>query len=492
MTQRYRTVGLRASVDESLFGELSSGVGKTKSPTKTMSAPSLSQSVIITSSELSRIRNDSVFKSEAELAAEKERAMQVKEQKERQARERKERMKHLEQQAILKAKLSDEEVAQQARDQAIREAATAKIDQRSDVVKVLTSMSARAAAFTLREKQLEEKKHREEVEREYDRSMDMIMELDRIKDIQRREEEETAKRLKRYEDRKVITDQMQARQKIKYLAAEQREQENQLMRMTMKKYQDEDADAAARRKIEIEKSRLEVLKANEIAIERKKELKRLEKKEMEDILVYQAEKDAELRRREEEEKALEKTKKERQALLLAQQERAQNNADKLDEIRARRAAEERERRARQKDKEVQAKKKADMDELHISRAAQAADKRQREEVFKQRQAEEFENALAHMAAMAAREAEEQKRKKELANQHRTNLATQIDEAQRLRSTEFQSKMNEGTALRQDTIKEVAKYCVIRDQMVSDLEAKGINPRFLSEMKSVDVERILKR
>jgi hypothetical protein len=53
-------------------------------------------------------------------------------------------------------------------------------------------------------------------------------------------------------------------------------------------------------------------------------------------------------------------------------------------------------------------------------------------------------------------------------------------------------MNEGTILRQETVKEVAKYSVIRDQMVNELEAKGINPRFLSEMKSVDVGKILKR
>ena len=59
--------------------------------------------------------------------------------------------------------------------------------------------------------------------------------------------------------------------------------------------------------------------ANEESIRRKKEARDAERKEMEDILIYQAMKDAELAKREEEEAALEHAKKERQAKLLAQQ-----------------------------------------------------------------------------------------------------------------------------------------------------------------------------
>lgn len=492
MTHRYRTVGYRESIDESLFGERSAEIVKMKGSRKVVTAPLLSQSTVITSQELERIKHESVYKSERELAEDRERAFELKQEKERLARERKERMKHLEQQATLKAKLSDEEVALIAKEQAIRAAAVSQIDDRSEVVKVLLSMSARAAAFTLREKQLEEKHHREEIEKEFDRSMDMIMEIDRIKDITRREEEEMRKRSKRIEDRKVITDQMQQRQKVKYLAAEFREQENIAMRNLMKKYEEEGAATAAKRKIEIEKSRNEVLRANQAAIDRRKEGKLMEKREMEDILIYQAMKDAELLKREEEEKVLEKAKKERQALLLAQQERAQNNADKIDEIRARRAAEERERRARMKDKEERIKKKADMDELLESRAVQAADKRQREELSKMKQVEEFQNTLMHMQSMAARESEEQRRKKDMSNQHRINLASQIVEAQKKRVNERSLKMNEGTHLRQENLKEEAKFMVIRDQMVADLETKGVNPRFLTEMRNVDVGKILRK
>ena len=85
----------------------------------------------------------------------------------------------------------------------------------------------------MREKQLQEKHAREAAEQEYDRRMDIIMEIDRLKDLNRREDEEAMKRAKRIAD---ITEQMEQRQKIKVLSVEARDQENQAMRDLMKKY----------------------------------------------------------------------------------------------------------------------------------------------------------------------------------------------------------------------------------------------------------------
>lgn len=437
-------------------------------------------------------QNESVLKTDMEIMAEREMAEKHKEEREREAKARKERMKKLEQIAIQKAKKSDEEVARMTREQAIRDAAAIKIDGYSDVVKTLTSMSCRAAAFTLREKQLEEKHQREAAEAEYDRRMDMVMEIDRLKDLTRREEEEKMKRTKRIADRQIITEQMEQRQRQKVLAIEARDQENQSMRDLMKKYEQDDLAAAGRRQVEIERSRAEVIRTNEECIRRKEASKELAKKEIEDILVYQALKDAELQKREEEELALEKAKKERQALLLAQQEKARDNAGRLDEIRARRAAEERERRARTKEKEDAARKKAEMDELLESRARQASAKKQLLVKIKQTEEEEHLATLKHMEALSRREEEEARRKHENAMHHRTQILQQIDESDVKRINDRTSKFAEGTKLRQQSIAEESKYSVIRDQMVKDLAHKGVNERYLSEMMQVNVGKILNR
>jgi len=65
-----------------------------------------------------------------------------------------------------------------------------QISSNSDAVKLLNSMGQRAIAFTIRDQQLKEKRRLEELERQLERRTDMMMEVDRLKDIHRRETEE--------------------------------------------------------------------------------------------------------------------------------------------------------------------------------------------------------------------------------------------------------------------------------------------------------------
>lgn len=279
------------------------------------------------------------------MQADREYALKLKEERDKLSKERKDRMKELEKKAVLMAKKSDWEVQEIAKKDALRAYAEKQLDENNDVVKLLNSMAQRAVAYSIRDQQLEEKERLAHLEREADKRTDMLIEIDRycgppsknlitlsnilihrLKELQRREQEEKEKKAKRLTDRLVINEQIAQRERARMLQMEAREQENQNMRTLMKKYEEEDAVAAAKRAVQIEKSREEVMIANADAIRRKKEAREKEKQEMEDILMYQALKDAELQKREEEEAALEAAKKERQAKLLAQQEKAQNNA----------------------------------------------------------------------------------------------------------------------------------------------------------------------
>lgn len=341
-------------------------------------------------------------------------------------------MKELEKRSVLLAKKSDVEIAEIAKKQALRALAEKKLIMNSDVVKLLNSMAQRATAFTIRDQQLEEKERLARVEKEFDERMDVMIEIDRVQDIMRREEEERYKKTKRVEDRKVINEQIAARERQRMLSLEAREQENQAMRNTMKKYEEEDRIRAAQRAIEMEKSRKAVLLANADAIERKKMAREMEKKEMEDILIYQALKDAELAKREEEEEAIARSKKERQAKLLAQQEKAQNNAGKMDELRARRAAEEKERNERKKEKAEAQKRKEEMKMLLEARAKQAADKLERQNSAKKAAEEMILMDLEYTKKMDERETREREMKAAKAEEHRLKLQQQIDDRERQR------------------------------------------------------------
>lgn len=490
---RYRAIGYGSTVDESLFGSSSDSATFGKGTRKTTTGPIAPSAAVISVRDLIRIKNEAVIKTEAEIRAEKERAEQLKEEKDKLSKERKLKMKELEKRAVLLAKKSDIEIAEESKKNTLKAMAQEQLDNNSDVVKLLNSMAQRATAFTLREKQLEEKHRLEQMEREFDKRMDILIEIDRIKDIQRREEDEREKRTKRVEDRKVINVQIAEREKKRQMEMEARELENLAMKDLMKRYQDEDAANAAKRAVMIEKSKKDVLIANEAAIRRKQENKAMERKEVEDILIYQAQRDAELAKREEDEAALERAKKERQLKLLAQQEKAQNNAGKLDELRARRAIEEKERQLRTKEKAEAMKRKADMKELLESRAQQAADKLERQKAVKAQEEEEIMNQLMFTKKMDDRENYELRVKEEKKTDFRIKLQKQIEDIERLRKLNASSGgTKDGPNIREELIREEAKLTVIRDKMVEDLIQQGVNPKYLSEMVSVDIGKILKR
>ncbi|CAM9494979.1 unnamed protein product, partial [Phaeothamnion confervicola] len=192
-TCRYRAVAKSSEVDESLFKAPKpdrSGAMGTGKPVR--ASEILPGSTVVTVHELEEIRRRAVVRAAADEAAERARVEhqhEVSRENEKQlaARERKERMLKMEEDARLKAKRSDIEIEHMAREQLIKKLAGEKLDQNNDIIKTLQSLGARAAAFTIRDAQLAEKASREESERAYESRMDMVMELDRLRDLRRRE-----------------------------------------------------------------------------------------------------------------------------------------------------------------------------------------------------------------------------------------------------------------------------------------------------------------
>lgn len=289
----------------------------------------------------------------------------------------------------------------------------------------------------------------------------------------------------------MITEQIEMRERQRMLELEAREQENVAMRSLMKKYEDEDVVKAERRQKSIEQTRAEVIRANEEAIRRKRDAKAAEQKEVEDLLLYQALKDAELAKREEEEAAIEKSKKERQAKLLAEQERVLDNRGKLDELRARRAAEEKDRLSRQKEKAEALKRRREMQELVESRARQAADKAERQHLLKLQEQDELINQAKYTQKMDEREHREREEKERKRLEFKDTLQKQIDEIERMKSRQ-RNTGDDSAAAREAIIREEERLKVIRDRMVHELESQGVNAKYLTEMKHFDIGKILRR
>ncbi|CAE7813392.1 CFAP45, partial [Symbiodinium microadriaticum] len=164
----------------------------------------------------------------------------------------------------------------------------------------------------------------------------------------------------------------------------------------------------------------------------------------------------------------------------------------LDEIRARRAAEARERKIREAERDAARKRKEDLKNLTQARAKQAEDKRRRLEAEKNADLIEIEHAKEYAKKMNAREEAEAAHKARLSEEHRINIRKQIDEAEEKRRRDRMAKYDEGSGNRDKFIQDQARLEAIREKMVRDLEEKGVNPKYMSEMKNVDIKKILNR
>merc|ERR1712164_196320 len=155
-------------------------------------------------------------------------------------------------------------------------------------------------------------------------------EVDRLRDLKQREDADNLRRKKRVEDRKVITEQIDAIRRKRILEEEQREQESKAMLELIAKYEKEDREAAAIQKAEQERARMEVMEANKAGIERKHAEKQRDRDEEEAILLYQARKDELMRKRE---KEIQDEKNRLAKAMLDSQEKIMDNSAELDALR---------------------------------------------------------------------------------------------------------------------------------------------------------------
>lgn len=492
--RRYRVVSRGSNVDDTLFGDpkakrLNSGSKAIKHVTSTQIPPSAG---ILTMKELEDIKSRANIMSAAEEAAERERKERLSGERQQAANERKARMLKMAEESKASVKRSELEIESVARDTLIKALAAEKIDDNNDLVKMLNSLGARAAAFTIRDKQLEDKKKQEEGEKDYEKRMDTLMELDRLRLLQSRDEVERAKLYKRHEDRKVVVEQIEARQRRKLLELEAREQENQTMLAVTRKYQEEDEAAMQRRADEVRRSRAEVMEANEAAIRQRLVAKEREREEIEGILAYQAQKDLEMQKRELAEAEKQRIMKERQQKLLEGQQKAMDKRQELDELRARRAAEEKERRERTRERNEAEKLRADVMQLQEDRKRQAELKKTQLAREAELEEAEYEAAVRYNAEASERERAERAAKHAASMRHRDAILTQVQEAELAKRQERTSRFEEGRRLKQAAAIEQMKLEAIRDKMVNDLEKKGFNPKYLSEMKMVDISKACMR
>jgi len=400
--------------------------------------------------------------------------------------------------------------------QKIRKESQEKLDQNEDMVKLLNTYSQRAVAFAIRDKQIIDKQLKQKEERDYERRMDLAMELDRLKELKLREDRENAKIKKRVEDRKVIEEQIELRRQQKLLTEEERERENQQMLATIKKYQAEDKAKVKKRKDEAKTAQLDVIRRNEHSVEMKRKIAQYAKEEDEKIIAYQKQRDEKLRQRELDEVEERRAKEVMQKKMLANQAKSIDRQAQVGELRARRAMEEKERLYREKELLEARKRKRDMKILHDARKQQEEERRIKIEQERSIKNEEYHAMIKAAADMAQREKDEEHATVIKNEEFRKALQKQIETNESKKRNRAKDKRKEGQEDKRHKVTtkhiykldilnifvlivyslcnfkemELIKLCAVRDKMVADMKAKGVSEKYFGEMKSMDIEKFL--
>lgn len=479
-SSRYRRVSQGSNIDDSLFGH--------RNPPQKSSTHVNHDSSVVKKSDFNRMKgcsssstkiidDDTTIKGEMKCSVPKH------------VQARKKHMINLEHNSKHVQNMASQKLREKEK-VVLLQVAQQKIDESEDVVKLLNTYQQRAAAFAIRDEQLMDKATKEKEERDYERLMDISMEMNRLQELAAREKAEESKIRKRIADRKVIEDQIKERAHQKLLEEEARDQENRQMLETIKTLQEKDTAKTVEQRENIKKSQEELIKWNEAILREKTKRKELEKDEEERILAYQAQREDALRKREESENESRRQKIQVQRKLLEQHEKSMDKQSQLDELRARRAAEETERKYRQKELLDAQKRKNDMQVLHEARKRQENERRQLHEKKKMEKIEDFNNAMAFASDMARREKAESDKVKKKNAELRAMLQQQIEENEVKLQLREKEKYEEGRQRNERMALEKIKLEAIRDKMVNELKGKGVKDKYISEMTALDIQKML--
>ena len=225
------------------------------------------------------------------------------------------------------------------------------VDQNDDAIKDLNILCKYAKIATIRDRQLNERKQMEDMYKKKEERLDLMMELERLKEIKFKEEKEKEIKKLNNERKKVLIDQILDNERVRIKKREMIEKEKIQMKLQIEKFEEEEKKRILHEK-QIKEQRIQdCLKADKFAILLKQKKKIEEKEEVLKDVQYNIEK---AKREEEyikEKKRIAQEKEKEIQQMREKQKKAQDKQAELDAIRAQRDYEEAERKAILKEKE---------------------------------------------------------------------------------------------------------------------------------------------
>ena len=353
-----------------------------------------------------------------------------------------------------------------------------KISRHDDALQAMDKMCLYAKVSTVRDMQLKERKKMEDMYKKKEAKLDLMQEMERLKEMKRIEDKENELKKARQQGNKVILEQIEQNKLERIKMKEIEEKERIKLLKKIEEENEKEKQMNILRAIENEKKLKESLEANRLAILEKQRKIQEEKEEDLRIEKYNKEKALKEEMAYQEKKRLEHEKEMELQKMREMQEKAQDKQVELDAIRAKRAVEAKEAKERQKEKEELVIKQKKIQDLLLANARQKLDKELQLAEEAKKEQEEFERIIKEheKEIEASKERERIKLKKML--DHNKDLRIQIaqkEERERLNKREI---LEEGRKNKQKSDTYYESIEAIRKDKIRQLREMNINEKYI--------------
>ena len=489
---RYSNRRRSADVDESLFGNTRSQIlkkaGRRASRRREQNQIADSTPIILRSADITRMKKSSERKSPAQLQREREEIKRQRQEEMQHAYDRKMEMIRQEEERKKNLPPSKLDMIKLQEDEVIKQRAQVLLDEKEDEVKVMNQMMQYAQTVTIRDQQLKEAREVRRIRQLEEKKVDMQMELDRIRGVKELNERERVRRQKHRDDCKHILVQIAERKKQRERDRELKRQEQEKIKQRAKELEEEEQIFLEMKRIEGKKLLADVLEANRLALEIKKQNKLREIEEEKKIHEY-LEAKAAREQAHEEEKARIAAKKEREcAMLRAQQKKIADNRAAIDQLRAKRDAEATERKARERELREAAERKRRQAELMEFNRLQALARKQTLANEEAVDRAEFERNNVHLTRELARFNADKKRRHDARIANRNQIQEQIVEREKKRRESLKRFIESGKEAVRDNEIHIKKLNRIKKEKVEELKRMGVPSKYCAELLHHDPEK----
>lgn len=436
-----------------------------------------SDSVVISTGELSRIKAASKIISATEREERKMTRNQRKIKIQEKAAQRRTMMKKFDETRKAKKITSSTEIEE--RDSVLAQAQR-MLDEEHDEVKKMNSMVLYAKCVAIRDKQIEEKEFLEAQRKEEERKLDNMMEIQRLNSMRKQKEKKAQAHAARVKGAEMIKIQMAELEQKREKEKHDRWLEGQAMIKQIKRLDELESQQKHRKILEGVKLLEEIKAANTAAMQAKDHRREKERQEEERIAKYIVDKEcreAAYEKQMEEQKAC---KDKEIAKIRAQQEKAADQQAEVEMLRAKRSKEEADRKARDTARARALKQQRMARELEEARLQSMNEKERLLAIEARDEREEFEHVVKNFKEQEAQMLSEKKRKNLLKSQYNQDLLMQI------KDKEDNSKSNADEIMRKvkkQWKQEAAKLQRIKDEKIRELSKAQVPDKYLVQLKN---------